>query len=230
MGVTLHTFSHLIKTHDIKLLSCNFELYYDLSNRMIKMLQTFTPDVDVYSIDEAFLDLSPLPHLNCAAFAQKIYDTILKHIGIPVSIAIALTKTLAKIATRIAKKQNNPFNVMQTARKIEASLKQTSVPDIWGIGHAFAPKLKKIGLYKSHDLALKGPRWARTVIGITGERLVRELQGISCIPLNANEDDQKSIQLMRRFGVRLKEFNDIAEAISAHATQSSVKAYEKRNV
>ncbi len=196
----------------------------------MKILQTFTPDVDVYSIDEAFLDLSPLPHLDCAVFAQKIYDTILKNIGIPVTIGIAPTKTLAKIATRVAKKQNNPFNVIQTALEIEVSLKQTSVPDIWGIGRALAPKLKKLGLYTAHDLALKDPRWARTAMGITGERLIRELQGLSCIPFNANEDDKKSIQVTRSFGVRLTEFNDIAEAISVHATRLGESLRKKKRV
>ncbi len=196
----------------------------------MKILQTFTPDVNVYSIDEAFLDLSLLPHLNCAAFAQKIYNTILQYIGIPVTIGIAPTKTLAKTATRVAKKQNNPFNVIQTASEIEVSLKQTSVPDIRGIGRALAPKLKKLGLYTAHDLALKDPRWTRTVMGVTGERLVRELQGISCIPLNVNEDDQKSIQVTRSFGVRLTEFNDIAEAISVHATRLGESLRKKKRV
>ncbi len=100
MGAPLHTFAHLIKLHDIKTLSCNFELYGDLSNRMMHILQSFTPDVDIYSIDEAFLDISRLPINDYALFAESIYDTILKYIGIPITIGIAPTKTLAKIANR----------------------------------------------------------------------------------------------------------------------------------
>jgi len=230
MGAPLHTFSHLINPHDIRIFSSNFELYGDLSNRMINILQTFTPDVEVYSIDEAFIDLSPLPCFDYAAFAQKIHNTLLKHIGIPVTIGIAPTKTLAKMANRVAKKIGSPFTLLQSAPDIENALRQTAVSDIWGIGRALAPKLKKIGLYTAYDLARKDPRWARSVMGVTGERLVREIQGIACIPFNAVEDDQKSIQVTRSFGVRLTEFNDIAEAISGHATRLGESLRKKKLV
>ena len=105
MGAPMHTFSHLIKPHDIKIFSSNFELYGDLSNRMMCILKTFTPDVEIYSIDEAFLDLSHLPLIEFDSLAKSMHSTILKYIGIPITIGIAPTKTLAKVANRVAKRQ-----------------------------------------------------------------------------------------------------------------------------
>ncbi len=218
MGAPLHTFSHLIKPHDIKTLSCNFELYGDLSNRMMHILQNFTPDVDIYSIDEAFLDISRLHVSGYSLFSQSIYDTVLKHIGIPITIGIATTKTLAKIANRTAKKQQKTHVMMRTQDEITHALQSTDLSSVWGIGRALTPKLKKLGIYTAYDLSIKDPMWARKVMGLSGERLVRELQGISCYE-NKEEVDKKSIQVTRSFGVRLQEFNDIAEAISAHATR-----------
>ena len=218
MGAPLHTFAHLIKLHDIKTLSCNFELYGDLSNRMMNILQSFTPDVDIYSIDEAFLDISRLPINDYALFAESIYDTILKYIGIPITIGIAPTKTLAKIANRISKKQQKTHVLIATQPEINSALQATDLSAIWGVGRALTPKLKKLGMYTAYDLYIKDPIWARKVMGLSGERLVRELQGISCYE-SGEETDKKSIQVTRSFGVRLREFDDIAEAISAHATR-----------
>ncbi|MES2252239.1 MAG: Y-family DNA polymerase [Pseudomonadota bacterium] len=219
MGAPLHTFSHLLKPHDIRILSCNFELYGDLSNRMMHILQKFTPDVDIYSIDEAFLDISRLHIHNHTYFAQSIYETVLKYIGIPITIGIAITKTLAKIANRTAKKQQKVHAILTTQNETTHALQATDLSNVWGIGRALTPKLKKLGLYTAHDLSIKDPLWARKVMGISGERLVRELQGISCHSFSAEEADKKSIQVTRSFGVRLREFKDIAEAISAHATR-----------
>jgi len=115
MGAPLHTFSHLIRPHDIKIFSSNFELYGDLSNRMMCILQTFTPDVEIYSIDEAFLDLSHLPLTEYDSLAKKMYDTVLKYIGIPITIGIAPTKTLAKVANRVAKKRRSTHLILQTS-------------------------------------------------------------------------------------------------------------------
>ena len=219
MGAPLHTFSHLIKEHDIRILSCNFELYGDLSNRMMCILQTFTPDVDVYSIDEAFLDVSHLPITDYTTFARTIHKTILKHIGIPITIGIAPTKTLAKIANRVAKKNRATDLILRTPEEINAALMATGAGDVWGVGRALAPKLKQLGIYTAHDLAQQDPRWARKNLTITGERLVRELQGMACIPFNTEETERQSIQVTRSFGIRLTEYDDIAQAISAHATQ-----------
>lgn len=227
MGAPLHTFAHLIKTHDIKTLSCNFELYGDLSNRMMHIMQQFTPDVEIYSIDEAFLDLARLPIKNYSSFARSIYDTILKYLGIPITIGIACTKTLAKMANRAAKTRQTPHFIMTKQEDIQHTLQLTDLTHIWGIGRALAPKLKKLGLYTAYDLATKDPTWARKVMGLSGERLIRELQGIPCYE-GREETDRKSIQITRSFGTRLREFSDISEAISAHATRLGEQLRQKK--
>ena len=219
MGAPLHTFSHLIKPHDIRIFSSNFELYGDLSNRMMCILKTFTPDVEIYSIDEAFLDLSHLPVIDIDLLAKSMYSTVLKQIGIPITIGIAPTKTLAKVANRVAKRQRSHHLILKTQEEINTALQATNVGDIWGVGRALAPKLERIGIYTAHDLSKQDPRWARKNLTVTGERLVRELQGMSCIPFNMEEPERQSIQVTRSFGIRLESFNDISEAISAHATK-----------
>ncbi len=229
MSAPLHTFSHLIKPYDIKIFSSNFELYGDLSNRMMCILQTFTPDVEIYSIDEAFLDLSHLPLTDYDSLAKEIYDTVLKYIGIPITIGIAPTKTLAKVANRVAKKRRSTHLILKTSEEIKTALMHTNVGDVWGVGRALAPKLKRLGIYTALDLAQQDPRWARKHMTVTGERLVRELQGMACIPFTMEEPDRQSIQVTRSFGVRLEAYEDIAEAISAHATRLGEKL-RKRNL
>lgn len=219
MGAPLHTFTHLIKLHDIKIFSSNFELYGDLSNRMMCILQTFTPDVEIYSIDEAFLDLSHLPLIEFDSLAKSMCLAVLKHIGIPITIGIAPTKTLAKVANRVAKRQRSSHLILKTAEEIRIALEATNVGDVWGVGRALTPKLKRLGIYTALDLSKQDPRWARKNLTVTGERLVRELQGMSCIPFNMEDPDRQSIQVTRSFGVRLEAFKDISEAISAHATR-----------
>ncbi len=183
------------------------------------ILQTFTPDVEIYSIDEAFLDLSHLPLTTYDSLAKVMYDTVLKQIDIPITIGIAPTKTLAKVANRVAKRQRSTHLTLKTPEEINTALMATNVGDVWGVGRALAPKLKRLGMYTAHDLARQDPRWARKNMTVTGERLVRELQGMSCIPFNVEEPDRQSIQVARSFGVRLEAYGDIAEAISTHATR-----------
>jgi DNA polymerase V len=230
MGAPLHSFSHLIQPHDIHIFSSNFELYGDLSNRMMTILQTFTPDVEIYSIDEAFLDLSRLPLTDLDTLAQSMYDTVLKFIGIPITIGIASTKTLAKVANRVAKKQRKTHIILQSSQEIKTALSETSISDVWGVGRAITPKLKRMGIYTALDLSHQDPRWARKFMTVTGERLVRELQGMACIPFTTEESDRQSIQVTRTFGIRLTSFDDIAEAISAHATRLGEKLRKKNLV
>ena len=230
MGAPFHTFSHLIKPYDIQVFSSNFELYGDLSNRMMTILKTFTPDVEVYSIDEAFLDLSHLPLDKYDDLAQSMYETVLNYIGIPITIGIAPTKTLAKVANRVAKKQRKTHMIIQTQEEINTALLATPVTDIWGVGRALTTRLKRLGIFTALDLAQKDPRWARTFMTVTGERLVRELQGMSCIPLTSEEPDRQNIQVTRTFGMRLHKFENIAEAISAHATSLGEKLRKRQLV
>jgi len=223
MGAPLHTFAHLIKPYDIKVFSSNFELYGDLSNRMMKTLQSFTSDIEVYSIDEAFFNLPPLSPQDYHELASSLVQTILKHVGIPVTVGIAPTKTLAKVANRVSKKNKKPFNLLLTACETQDALKITNIGEVWGIGRNLTTKLKQLGIHTAYDLAQKDPRWARKAMTVTGERLIRELQGISCLPLNPIESDRHSLQVTRSFGLKLRKLEDIAYAVSSHATRLGEK-------
>ncbi len=230
MGAPLHAFSHMIKKHDIAILSSNFELYGDMSHRMINVLQQFSPDVEIYSIDEAFVDLSKVfyrSEQNLQTWVQNVYDTVLQNVGIPTTIGIAPTKTLAKLANRLAKKNSHSFHVLNTQEQIQQALQSTLVEDIWGVGRKLHVQLKCDGIYTAYDLACKDPRWARRKMTVVGERMVRELQGTSCLELETVEKDKKSIQVSRSFGTPLKDKEDIAQALSHHATRLGEKLRSK---
>ena len=139
------------------------------------------------------------------------------------TVGISPTKTLAKVANRASKKQKKPFSVLLTVCETHDALKLTDIGDAWGIGRNLTTKLKQLGIYTAYDLAQKDPRWARKVMTVTGERLVRELQGLSCIPLNPIEPDRHSIHVTRSFGRKLRELEDIAQAVSSHATRLGEK-------
>lgn len=230
MGAPLHTFSHMIKKHDITLLSSNFELYGDMSHRMMNVLQQFSPDVEIYSIDEAFVDLSNVYYRNqenLQSWAQSVYDAILQNVGIPTTIGIAPTKTLAKCANRFAKKNHHSFHVLDHPEQIKQTLQSTLIEDIWGVGRKLNIQLKCDGIYTAYDLASQDPRWARKKMTIVGERLVRELQGVSCHALETEEKEKKSIQISRTFGTPLTQKDDIAQALSYHATRLGEKLRSK---
>ncbi len=226
MGAPLHTFSHMIKKHEIALLSSNFELYGDMSHRMMNILRQFSPDIEIYSIDEAFIDLSNVYYRNegnLQFWAQSVYDTILQNVGIPTTIGIAPTKTLSKIANRWAKKSHQPFHILGTQEQIQHALQSTRVEDIWGIGRKLHIQLKCDGIYTAYDLACKDPRWARKKMTVVGERLVRELQGTPCLTLETLEKNKQSIQVSRSFGTPLTQMEDIAQALSQHASRLGEK-------
>lgn len=230
MGAPLHTFSHMIKKHDIAILSSNFELYGDMSHRMMNILQQFSPDIEIYSIDEAFVDLSNVYYRNeknLQSWAQSVYDTILQNVGIPITIGIGPTKTLAKGANRFAKKLTQPFHILHTQEQINHALKSTLIEEIWGVGRKLNIQLKCDGIYTAYDLASKDPRWARKKMTVVDERLVRELQGVSCHSLESLEKEKKSIQISRSFGIPLTQKDDIAQALSHHATRLGEKLRAK---
>ena len=189
---------------------------------MMCILKTCAPDIEIYSIDEAFLTLSYLSATEHNVFATRIYDTILKHIGIPTTIGIAPTKTLAKIANRQAKHLSKIHLILNTENLINQTLRTTNVGDVWGVGKALTHTLRCLGVYTSYDLAQKKPMWARQHLSIMGERLVRELQSIPCIPRHINKQ-QKSIQITRSLRRNVTTFNELSQLLSAHATRLGEK-------
>ncbi len=171
---------HLVESHGLVMLSSNYALYGDMSERVMSVLATFSPGAEVYSIDECFLDLEGLPVDNLTAWSQQIRATVRRWTGIPVSVGIGTTKTLAKLANRLAKKSkkaDGALDLTSDPRWVEAALKQTPVGDVWGIGRQYAALCGVNGIRTAYDLTLQSDGWIKKTMGAVGLRTVMELRG-----------------------------------------------------
>ncbi|APJ03046.1 Y-family DNA polymerase [Silvanigrella aquatica] len=218
MGQPFFEIKELIKKHDIKYFSSNYTLYGDISSRIMKTLNQFSPEVEVYSIDEAFIDLS---HVNCEKlneFGWKMKNTIYQNTGIPCGIGISFTKSLAKIANKIAKKsiKANGVLVLHEQRHIDLALKMTEVGDIWGIGRRYAKKLKENNINFVNEFIEQDEFWIRKHFTINGLNILKELRGIPCIELELFHEPKQSITVSRSFGKSLTQFDDIYAALAHH--------------
>jgi DNA polymerase V len=208
-------------------LSSNYTLYADMSRRVMETLCNFTPDIEVYSIDEAFLNLSGFGD-NLTDYGRTIRRTVKQWTGMPVSIGIAETKTLAKIANRFAKRSpeaDGVFELTEQAR-IDEALAQTGVEHIWGIGIRTCIKLKREGIKTA--LALRGVdvEWMRRRFGVTGVRTVYELRGMSCYELEDQPPAKKGITVSRMFGRKVETVEELKEAIASYASRAGEKLRE----
>lgn len=227
MGAPAFKYRQVFRDNKVVQFSANFELYGDISRRITQILTTITPRIEVYSIDESFLDLSELPITDYALWGNEVRKRILKWIGIPVAIGIAPTKTLAKLATERAKKSSELAGVLDLMNADNASaaahLKTVPIEDVWGIGWRFASKLRAQGLTSALDLAKTRPRLAQQWMGIHGRQLASELNGISCWPLEHERKIQKSIARTRTFGEDTHEANVVEAAIATFAAQAAYR-------
>lgn len=183
MGVPAYQIKDEVKKYGIRVFSSNYTLYGDMSNRVMTILSSFTPNMEVYSIDEAFLDLSGFSDLK--EYGKHIVDTTTKWTGIPVSMGVAPTKTLTKIANKFAKKYKKYEGVciIDTEEKRIKALQKTEIGDVWGIGHRTEKKLKLQGVNTAYDFTQMHRSWVRKYMAVVGERTWLELQGESCISL-----------------------------------------------
>ncbi|RKX19122.1 MAG: SOS mutagenesis and repair protein UmuC, partial [Candidatus Zixiibacteriota bacterium] len=186
MGQPYFKFKDIIKSNNVHVFSSNYTLYGDMSRRVMSTLAQFAPEFEIYSIDEAFLNLKGYDHVdgfkNLTEYAHKIRKTVFKWTGIPVSIGIARTKTLSKIANRLAKKSAKTEGVLDLVDSpyIEQALEQVNVWDIWGIGHRLSKRLIGKGITNVLQLRDADDNLIRKQMGVVGMRLVYELRGISC--------------------------------------------------
>ena len=210
MGVPLFKIKNIITQEHVHVLSSNFSLYGDLSHRIMRLLHKNCPHIEVYSIDEAFLNLSGIRDIE--SFCLNLHHLILQGVGIPTSIGVAPTKTLAKIANHIAKKSRQP--VMILPENPDAHLCTFPVEDIWGVGRKLAPKLNSYQIKTALDLKKRDPRWMRKITSVIGERLVRELNGLSCLSIEEVEESKKSIQVSRSFKAPIRDEGDLYQALS----------------
>jgi DNA polymerase V len=225
MGLPAFKLADLVKKHCLEVYSSNYTLYGDLSARVMTTLTQWTPEVEVYSIDEAFLKFSPLPSDALMAYGQSMRATIQQWTGIPVSIGIASTKTLAKLANRLAKRSPEAKGViaLTSPAEIEAVLACTPIEDIWGIGRGYARRLHAHEIRTALQLRDVHDRWVRQELGIVGLRLVWELRGISCLPLALCPPPKQSVMVSRSFGRPITTRTEMREAVATYMTRAAEK-------
>lgn len=222
MGDPAHEFRHIARKHGVRILSSNYTLYGDMSARVTDVLRTFG-DIEVYSIDESFLDLKPVTGSR-AEYAQAIRQTVLQWTGIPVSIGIAPTKTLAKLANKNAKKTTaGVLDLTAPDARVEDVLAATDVGDVWGVGFMNAPRLKRIGINTALQLRDVDTTWVRKRMTVVGLRTVLELRGRSCIELEDAPTTRKGITSSRSFGKRVTRLDDLCEAVATYVSRAAVK-------
>lgn len=222
----------LIARNNVHVFSSNYELYGDLSHRVMTVLQQMEPEVEVYSIDEAFIALPYFPGQLHTDHARYLKKRIKQYVGIPVAIGIGPTKTLAKIATRVAKKMahyEGAFDMTDNP-EIDQILAAIDVEDVWGIGRQSANKLKPRGILTALDLRNADDGWIRKRLTITGLRTVMELRGISCLPLETVAADKKSIISSKSFGRAVTTLDDMKEAVATYLSTAAEKLRDQGSV
>ncbi|QYN42027.1 Y-family DNA polymerase [Gilliamella sp. ESL0443] len=215
----------------IKLLSSNYELYGDMSQRVFDTVRHYTADIEPYSIDEAFIHLNGFN--NVLTHCQNLKTIVKRDTGIPVSIGIAPTRTLAKLANHIAKKQpiHQGVYCLPTNREaIKTILKQFSIEDIWGVGWRIAQRLKVLDIHTAWDLHQANLKQIRQLFSVVLERTVLELRGINCIELDDLSTPKKNIMTSRSFGHLTSDLFDIQEAIRVHASRGAEKLRKQKSV
>ena len=225
MGDPFHLKRAELQKHGVAVYSSNYTLYGDMSRRVMTVLSRFTPELEIYSIDEAFLNLAGFEGWRLTDYARAIRSAVKQETGIPVSIGIGCTKTLAKIANRVAKKDpkaKGVFNLFDAA-DIDAVLAGVEVGDIWGVGRQWSAWLEQQGIRTALDLKRADPKHVRTKMTVVGERIVRELNGVSCLPLDLLPAPQKGITVSRSFGQLLREKEPIQQALVRYVGRAAEK-------
>lgn len=219
----------LIEKFGVATFSSNYNLYGDLSWRVMESLRMVLPPgaVEVYSVDECFLDLKHIPVAELQSFTLYLKETVEQWTGIKVSIGVAPTKVLSKVANRLAKKHKQLTNcilVLDTPRKIEQALQKTSIEDIWGVGYQYASKLRRLEINTAFDLSKKTIEWAhRNLGGVVGMRLIRELCGEESMMMNEERIQKKMIATTRMFGSPVTDIKAIKEAVATYTARAAEK-------
>lgn len=231
-GVPYFEIRDLVTRHRVAVRSSNYTLYGDLSARVMAVLGRFTPHLEVYSIDEAFLDLGGMPADRLAECGHTIRRTVLRWTGIPVSIGIGPTKTLAKVANHLAKHAPAAGGVWRLveAREQTVALARLDVQDVWGIGARLAARLRRAGIRTALQLREARPTHVRRLIGVVGERTALELGGLPCLGIEEAPPPAKSIVRSRSFGRPVRRREVLEEAVAAHATRVAEKLRLHRQV
>jgi len=231
MGEPLFKVKDLLEAHHVAVYSSNYTLYGDMSRRVMSLFHDFTPNVEVYSIDEAFLDFSNLYGVDLHQHAWKLKSHVFQCTDIPVSVGVAATKTLAKVANRISKKSKkaNGVLVLTDPYYLQAALKQVAVEDVWGIGHQYAALLHRHNLHTAYDLSRVRDAWAKKHLSIVGLRLVQELRGEPCLDLELEPPAKKGICTSKAFGVPVTDYGEVKEALATYTARCAEKLRKQQS-
>ena len=225
MGVPFFEVKKLIKQNNVKVFSSNYTLYANISSRVMGVLKNYCDELEIYSVDEAFLILNKYSERSFFQRAMHIKKTVKKWIGVPVSIGIANNKTLSKIANHLAKKDELGTQVVELLdrQQIEIALKVLEVGDIWGIGSRISKFLQSNSIQTAYDLYSSDPRWVRQHLGVVGERTYRELHGEMCFPIIESPEAKKQCRVSRSFESYVENFKELEQRIISYATRASEK-------
>lgn len=227
MGAPYFKISNSLKAAQVAVRSSNYPLYGDMSERVMQVLERFSPHVERYSIDEAFVDLDHVPFADLVNYGHDLKQTVQQWTGIPVSVGIASTKTLAKIANHVAKKQDQYQGCCSfmdwSPAILDQFLQQLPVKEVWGIGYSLAKLLEKNNIASAFDLKQTPLSQVRTLMSVLGERIALELQGVSCLPLEVMWKPRKGIMYTRGFGRDITTLGEMEEAISTY----TLRAWQK---
>lgn len=231
MGVPEFQIRPLLRAHQVQVFSSNYTLYGDMSQRVMETLEQFCPDLEIYSIDEAFLSLSGFASRNLTDYGQTIRTTVKRWTGIPVSVGIAETKTLAKLANRVAKRTPDTGGVfdLRACPDRLALLGRIPVEEVWGIGPNHARMLMGHGITTVLQLTQANDQWIRKLLGIVGLRLVTELRGISCLDLEQCPPPKQGLTCSRSFGKPVTTLAEMEEAVSAYASRVAEKVRREQS-
>ena len=233
-GSALFKSRRLLEAHNAAILSSNYELYGDMSNRVMTVLSDFTDEIENYSIDEAFMCLCPGPQESFTSIGLEIKKRVYKHTGIPVSVGVAETKTLAKLASHLAKRSPKlkTTGVLDLARSPykDIALSRVAVEDVWGVGPRYSQMLKSHGVKTALDLRDTDDEWIRERMTVVGLRTVTELRGTPCIPLEITSPAKKMVTVSRSFGSATESLNELRAALASFVTRGAVKLRRQRLV
>jgi len=229
MGVPAFKMQNIFDQKNVRVFSTNFALYGDLSNRVMQILSQEAPAIEVYSIDEAFLNLSGVTKLN--QFSIDLRAKVKQWTGIPVSIGVAPTKTLAKVANHVAKKyKKEGVFVLKNENTINEVLRHISVDELWGVGRQYAKFLSNRGFVTAHDLVHADESWVKKNLTINGLRMIKELKGVSCYSLEHRPPRKKNICTSRSFGMEVKDLFELEEAVASYSAICAMKLRKENSL
>ncbi|MGZ8220879.1 MAG: translesion error-prone DNA polymerase V subunit UmuC [Methylobacter sp.] len=234
MGVPLFQIQQLVNQHNIQLFSSNYSLYADFSARVMSLLEEFAPSLEVYSIDEAFLELTGVYpcHQDPIAYGQRIRKAVYRATGIPVCVGMGPTKTLAKLANFAAKKWLKTDGVLDLSDPVrrEKLMRIVPVGEVWGIGSRTTAKLNQIGIHTVWDLAIQSSQRIQAQFNVVVARTVLELNGIPCLELEEIAPDKQQIVCSRSFSRRLTEYRELSAALAEFCSRAAEKLRRQQSV